>query len=149
LHSPGENALTHCPITLMRRSMPLLIIISHRTYSSQETCLVLQGRVTVTPEGGAPVEIKAGDMAIFPAGMKCTWEVSRMFLRFCVCVISRARIIPCIQTRYDHDDIAECAEETRKFLKHLSVGARVHRKALQLRIGATRRRISCQLLRFR
>ena len=53
----------------------MLILVCRRTYSSQETCLVLQGRVTVTPDGGAPVEIKAGDMAIFPAGMKCTWEV--------------------------------------------------------------------------
>jgi uncharacterized cupin superfamily protein len=35
----------------------------------------LKGKVTVTPDGGAPVEIKAGDYVTFPAGMKCTWEV--------------------------------------------------------------------------
>eukprot|EP00878_Enallax_costatus_P030338 GHUV01033027.1.p2 GENE.GHUV01033027.1~~GHUV01033027.1.p2 ORF type:complete len:110 (+),score=14.01 GHUV01033027.1:64-393(+) len=42
------------------------------SYSENETCYVLKGRVFVTPDGGEPVEIKAGDMATFPAGMSCT-----------------------------------------------------------------------------
>lgn len=45
------------------------------TYGDQETCLILEGEVTVTPEGGEPVEIKAGDLVVFPAGMSCTWEI--------------------------------------------------------------------------
>lgn len=45
------------------------------SYSENETCYVLQGRVIVTPDGGEGVEIKAGDMATFPAGMSCTWDV--------------------------------------------------------------------------
>lgn len=36
---------------------------------------MLSGRVVVTPEGGEPVEIAAGDLATFPAGMSCTWDV--------------------------------------------------------------------------
>ncbi len=44
-------------------------------YDAEETCYVLEGRVTVTPEGGEPVEIGAGDLATFPKGMRCTWRV--------------------------------------------------------------------------
>lgn len=46
------------------------------TYGSSETCYLLEGEVVVTPEsGGQPVSIKAGDIATFPAGMSCTWDV--------------------------------------------------------------------------
>lgn len=27
--------------------------------------------------GGEPVEIKAGDLCTFPAGMSCTWDVKK------------------------------------------------------------------------
>ncbi|HID00289.1 MAG TPA: DUF861 domain-containing protein [Piscirickettsiaceae bacterium] len=45
------------------------------TYDSNETCYILEGRVMVTPDGGEAVEIKAGDLVTFPAGMHCTWEI--------------------------------------------------------------------------
>jgi len=45
------------------------------TYDDRETCYVLEGEVVVTPDGGAPVTIQAGDYVTFPAGMSCTWEV--------------------------------------------------------------------------
>ena len=45
------------------------------TYTATETCYILEGRVIVTPDGGEPVEIKAGDLVPFPAGMSCTWEI--------------------------------------------------------------------------
>lgn len=44
-------------------------------YDSAETCYVVGGEVVVTPEHGAPAPIGVGDLAIFPAGMSCTWEV--------------------------------------------------------------------------
>ena len=44
-------------------------------YSEEETAYLLEGVVTVTPEDGAPVEIKAGDLVTFPQGMACEWEV--------------------------------------------------------------------------
>ncbi len=44
-------------------------------YDANETCYILDGRVTVTPEGGEPVEIEAGDLVTFPKGMRCTWEI--------------------------------------------------------------------------
>lgn len=47
------------------------------TYDEQETCYVLAGEVVVTPDGGEPVTVKAGDLATFPAGMSCTWDVRR------------------------------------------------------------------------
>lgn len=44
-------------------------------YDTQEQCLFLEGHVIVTPENGEEVEIKNGDFATFPEGMKCVWEV--------------------------------------------------------------------------
>lgn len=44
-------------------------------YDAEETCYVLEGRVTVTPEDGQPVEIGPGDLATFPKGMRCIWRV--------------------------------------------------------------------------
>ena len=45
------------------------------TYSSQEQFYVLEGHVVITPDGGEPVEIHAGDFVTCPAGMSCTWQV--------------------------------------------------------------------------
>ena len=45
------------------------------TYDEQETCLLLEGEVTVTPDGGEPVRFGAGDLVVFDAGLSCTWEV--------------------------------------------------------------------------
>ena len=45
-------------------------------YSSQEQCLILEGQVTVTPDGGSPVQIKAGDFVTFPQGMTCRWDIT-------------------------------------------------------------------------
>ena len=45
------------------------------TYDASETCYFLEGRVVVTPEGGEPVEVGAGDLVTFPQGMSCTWKV--------------------------------------------------------------------------
>ena len=44
-------------------------------YDQRETCLLLDGEVTVTPVGGEPVRFGAGDLVVFPKGMSCTWEV--------------------------------------------------------------------------
>ncbi len=47
------------------------------TYDADEMCYLLEGEVVVTPEGGAPVELRAGDLVTFPAGMSCTWEIRK------------------------------------------------------------------------
>lgn len=46
-------------------------------YSERETALILEGEVTVTPEGGEPVLIKAGDFVTFPEGMACVWDITQ------------------------------------------------------------------------
>ncbi|KAI3977268.1 hypothetical protein MKX01_009237 [Papaver californicum] len=47
------------------------------TFTSNETCYLLKGKVKVTPDGYNDfVEIGAGDLVVFPKGMKCTWEIS-------------------------------------------------------------------------
>ena len=48
------------------------------TYDQRETCLILDGQVTVTPDGGEPVRFGAGDLVVFPKGMTCTWEVTNL-----------------------------------------------------------------------
>jgi uncharacterized cupin superfamily protein len=45
------------------------------TYDAQETCLLLEGQVTVTPDGGEPVSFGAGDLVVFAKGLSCLWEV--------------------------------------------------------------------------
>jgi len=47
------------------------------TYGDRETCYLLAGEVTVTPENGEPVSFGEGDLVVFPAGMSCTWKISR------------------------------------------------------------------------
>jgi hypothetical protein len=47
------------------------------TYDAKETCYLLEGEVTVTPEGGAPVRFGAGDLVRFPQGMRCTWQIHK------------------------------------------------------------------------
>jgi uncharacterized cupin superfamily protein len=46
-------------------------------YDAQETCYLLEGVVTVTPESGEPVEIQKGDLVIFPKGMRCRWDIRK------------------------------------------------------------------------
>jgi len=44
-------------------------------YDTQEQCYLLEGEVTVTPEGGEQVTIRQGDLVTFPAGMRCEWDI--------------------------------------------------------------------------
>ncbi len=53
------------------------------TYDVEETCYFLEGRVVVTPDGGEPVEVGAGDLVTFPRGMSCTWKVVEPVSKHC------------------------------------------------------------------
>ena len=44
------------------------------SYSDQETCYLLEGRVTVEA-GGQSVSFGKGDLVIFPQGLSCVWDV--------------------------------------------------------------------------
>ena len=59
------------------RPRPTQIRLSCRdwTYDEQETCLLLEGDVIVTPDGGEPVRFGVDDLVVFDAGLSCTWEV--------------------------------------------------------------------------
>jgi len=48
-------------------------------YTQTETCLILEGKVTVTdrPEGPDRVTFGPGDLVIFPVGLKCIWKVAQ------------------------------------------------------------------------
>lgn len=45
-------------------------------YDSKETCLLVQGEVTVH-YGDKQVTIREGDLAVFPEGLSCVWEVTQ------------------------------------------------------------------------
>jgi uncharacterized cupin superfamily protein len=44
-------------------------------YDEREVCFFLAGKVTVTPAGGKPVAVRAGDLVTFPHGLSCTSKV--------------------------------------------------------------------------
>ena len=54
-------------------------------YDVEESCLILNGKVSVTA-GLDTVQIKKGDFIIFPKGLYCVWKVTkpvRKHYQFC------------------------------------------------------------------
>jgi uncharacterized cupin superfamily protein len=47
-----------------------------RWVHADETLCLVAGRVTVTPEGGEPFEIRPGDIVFFKEGTPTEWKVS-------------------------------------------------------------------------
>lgn len=45
-------------------------------YDSEETCLVIEGEVTVE-YAGKSVLFGAGDYVVFPKGLSCVWKVTK------------------------------------------------------------------------
>ena len=48
---------------------------SHWTLETHEVIHLVAGRMTVTPDGGEPTELGAGDMAVFPKGWSGSWDI--------------------------------------------------------------------------
>ena len=46
------------------------------SYDERETCLIIEGEVTVTFEGGS-VKFGKGDFVVFPEGLECTWKITK------------------------------------------------------------------------
>ncbi len=44
-------------------------------YQDWEYCHFLEGRCIITPDGGQPIELRAGDTFVVEPGLKGTWEV--------------------------------------------------------------------------
>jgi uncharacterized cupin superfamily protein len=49
---------------------------SRWTLETHEFVQVLAGSMTVTPDGGDPVDLKAGDSVTFPKGWTGTWDIT-------------------------------------------------------------------------
>ena len=45
-------------------------------YDQEESCLLIEGEVTVTHDGGS-VRFGAGDYVVFPKGLSCVWDVTQ------------------------------------------------------------------------
>lgn len=45
-------------------------------YDAQETCYLYEGQVKVTTPDGEVANFGAGDIVVFPKGLKCTWDVT-------------------------------------------------------------------------
>lgn len=52
------------------------------TYNSDETCYIIEGKVTVTYGNGQSVTIEKGDLVTFPEGLNCTWNVSEKIRKY-------------------------------------------------------------------
>jgi uncharacterized cupin superfamily protein len=48
---------------------------SHWTLETNEVIHLVAGRMTVTPDDGDPLDLAAGDMAVFPLGWSGTWDI--------------------------------------------------------------------------
>lgn len=44
-------------------------------YTEKETCLVLEGRVTIT-DGRDSITFGPGDLVVFPQDLECTWHIA-------------------------------------------------------------------------
>lgn len=47
----------------------------HATYTAYEYVVLIKGRITITPNGGTPVTVKAGDAFVVEANFKGTWKI--------------------------------------------------------------------------
>lgn len=47
----------------------------HATYTAYEFVVLIEGRIVITPDGGTPVTVKAGDAFVVEANFKGTWKI--------------------------------------------------------------------------
>jgi uncharacterized cupin superfamily protein len=46
-------------------------------FTWDEFVMILEGEVTITPEGGYSYTLRAGDFAHFPVGLKTKWQIPK------------------------------------------------------------------------
>jgi uncharacterized cupin superfamily protein len=49
----------------------------HATYAGFEFVHILDGKITITPDGGAPVEVGAGDAFVVEPTFKGIWKIEK------------------------------------------------------------------------
>lgn len=47
----------------------------HATYTAYEYVVLIEGRIVITPDGGTPVTVKAGDAFVVESDFKGTWKI--------------------------------------------------------------------------
>ena len=47
----------------------------HATYAEYEFVHIIEGRITITPDGEEPMNVGPGDAFVVEAGFKGTWEI--------------------------------------------------------------------------
>lgn len=47
----------------------------HATYTAYEYVVLIDGKITITPDGGTPVTVKAGDAFVVEHDFKGTWKI--------------------------------------------------------------------------
>ena len=49
----------------------------HATYSAYEYVVLIKGRIVITPDGGTPVTVQAGDAFVVEKDFKGTWKIEQ------------------------------------------------------------------------
>jgi uncharacterized protein len=47
----------------------------HATYTAYEYVVLIKGRIVITPDGGTPVTVQAGDAFVVEKDFKGTWKI--------------------------------------------------------------------------
>jgi uncharacterized protein len=53
----------------------------HATYTGYEFVHLIEGRITITPDGGSPVTVGPGDAFVVEAGFKGVWRIEEKVLK--------------------------------------------------------------------
>ncbi len=53
----------------------------HAAYTAYEFVHIIEGEITITPDGGKPVTVRPGDAFVIEADFKGTWEITRPVLK--------------------------------------------------------------------
>ena len=57
----------------------------HATYAAYEFVHIMEGEITITPDGGVPVHVGPGDAFVIEANFKGTWKIEKSVRKhFCV-----------------------------------------------------------------
>ncbi len=59
----------------------------HATYTDYEFVHMIAGRIIITPDGGAPVEVGPGDAFVVEADFKGTWKILEPVTKHFVVVV--------------------------------------------------------------
>jgi hypothetical protein len=66
---------------LIYNKPPAIAITFDWAYTEKETCLLLEGKVTVT-DGKNSVSFGPGDLVVFPEDLECTWHVTEAVKKY-------------------------------------------------------------------